>query len=41
LVATITGAHGGIVECDPAPRRTTFRVHLPMFTARDGRETEN
>ena len=41
LVAKIIGDHGGIVECDPAPRRTTFRVRLPMFTARDGRETEN
>jgi two-component system, NtrC family, nitrogen regulation sensor histidine kinase GlnL len=40
LVAKIVGDHGGIVECDPAPRRTTFRVRLPMFTARDGRETE-
>ena len=40
LVAKIVGDHGGIVECDPAPRRTTFRVLLPMFTARDGRETE-
>ncbi len=40
LVSKIVGDHGGIVECDPAPRRTTFRVRLPMFTARDGRETE-
>src|SRR3712207_3665379 len=40
LVAKIVGDHGGIVECDPAPRRTTFRVRLPMFRARDGRETE-
>lgn len=43
LVAKLVGSHGGIVECDPAPRRTTFRVLLPMFRARDGRglETEN
>jgi two-component system, NtrC family, nitrogen regulation sensor histidine kinase GlnL len=41
LVAKIVGDHGGIVECDPAPRRTTFRVLLPMFRARDGREAEN
>jgi two-component system, NtrC family, nitrogen regulation sensor histidine kinase GlnL len=38
LVAKIVGDHGGVVECDPAPRRTTFRVLLPMFRARDGRE---
>ena len=38
LVAKVVGDHGGIVECDPAPRRTTFRVLLPMYTARDGRD---
>ncbi len=37
LVAKIVGAHGGVVECDPAPRRTTFRVLLPIYSARDGR----
>jgi two-component system nitrogen regulation sensor histidine kinase GlnL len=31
LVAKIVGDHGGIVECDSQPRRTTFRVLLPMF----------
>ena len=41
LVAKIVGDHGGIVECDPAPRRTTFRVLLPMYRARDGRGTES
>jgi two-component system, NtrC family, nitrogen regulation sensor histidine kinase GlnL len=41
LVAKIVGDHGGIVECDPAPRRTAFRVLLPMYRARDGREAEN
>lgn len=40
LVAKIVGAHGGVVECDPAPRRTTFRVLLPIFSARDGRGSE-
>jgi two-component system nitrogen regulation sensor histidine kinase GlnL len=40
LVAKIVGAHGGVVECDPAPRRTTFRVLLPVYSARDGRATE-
>jgi two-component system nitrogen regulation sensor histidine kinase GlnL len=37
LVAKIVGDHGGIVECDPAPRRTTFRILLPMHRANDGR----
>src|SRR5829696_2953047 len=40
LVAKIVGDHGGIVECHPAPRRTTFRVLLPMYSARDGRGSE-
>ena len=40
LVAKLVGDHGGIVECDPAPRRTTFRVRLPMYTARDGRDLQ-
>ncbi|MFN8832162.1 MAG: two-component system sensor histidine kinase NtrB [Labrys sp. (in: a-proteobacteria)] len=30
LVAKIVGDHGGIVECESQPRRTTFRVLLPM-----------
>ncbi|GLS43078.1 two-component system sensor histidine kinase NtrB [Methylobacterium brachythecii] len=37
LVAKIVGDHGGIVECDPIPRRTAFRILLPMSSARDGR----
>ena len=41
LVAMIVGAHGGVVECDPAPRRTTFRMLLPMHRARDGRDAES
>jgi two-component system nitrogen regulation sensor histidine kinase GlnL len=41
LVAKIVGAHGGVVECDPAPRRTTFRVLLPIYSARDGRGSED
>jgi two-component system nitrogen regulation sensor histidine kinase GlnL len=31
LVAKIVGDHGGIIECESQPRRTTFRVLLPMF----------
>ena len=33
LVAKIIGDHGGIVECDTQPRRTNFRVLLPVFAA--------
>jgi len=31
MVAKIIGDHGGIVECDSQPRRTTFRVLMPMY----------
>jgi two-component system nitrogen regulation sensor histidine kinase GlnL len=31
LVAKIVGDHGGIVECESQPRKTTFRILLPMF----------
>ena len=40
LVAKIVGDHGGIVECDPAPRRTSFRILLPMHRADDGRASD-
>jgi two-component system nitrogen regulation sensor histidine kinase GlnL len=30
LVAKIIGDHGGVIECDSRPRRTEFRVMLPM-----------
>jgi two-component system nitrogen regulation sensor histidine kinase GlnL len=40
LVAKIIADHGGIVECESHPRRTTFRVLLPMFAPRDGRSTK-
>ena len=32
LVAKIVGDHGGIIECESVPRKTTFRVLLPMFS---------
>ncbi len=32
LVAKIVGDHGGIIECDSLPRRTVFRVLMPMYT---------
>ena len=41
LVAKIVRDHGGIVECDPQPRRTTFRVLMPVFAQRDGRQSES
>jgi len=31
LVAKIVGDHGGIIECESQPRRTTFRVLMPIF----------
>jgi two-component system nitrogen regulation sensor histidine kinase GlnL len=40
LVAKIVGDHGGIIECEPAPRRTTFRVLLPMHRATPGTDAD-
>jgi len=37
LVAKIIGDHGGIAECESHPRRTTFRILMPMFAPTDGR----
>ena len=40
LVAKVIGDHGGVIEFDSQPRRTVFRVFLPLFTpaevAQDG-----
>ena len=33
LAAKIIGDHGGIIECESQPRRTIFRVLMPMFTS--------
>src|SRR5579871_5695544 len=33
LVAKIVRDHGGIVECESQPRRTTFRILMPKSTA--------
>jgi two-component system nitrogen regulation sensor histidine kinase GlnL len=35
LVAKIVGDHGGIIECESQPRRTTFRILMPVYTAAD------
>jgi two-component system nitrogen regulation sensor histidine kinase GlnL len=32
LVAKIVRDHGGVVECDSDPRRTSFRVLLPLYS---------
>ena len=34
LVAKLVGDHGGIVECESHPRRTTFRVLMPLASPR-------
>jgi two-component system, NtrC family, nitrogen regulation sensor histidine kinase GlnL len=34
LVAKIIGDHGGVIECESVPRRTTFRVLMPMYSDR-------
>jgi two-component system nitrogen regulation sensor histidine kinase GlnL len=36
LVAKIVGDHGGVVECESQPRRTTFRILMPMYRAAGG-----
>ena len=41
LVAKIIGDHGGIVECDSQPRRTTFRVLLPMYRGKSAASDQN
>ena len=34
LVAKLVGDHGGIIECESHPRRTTFRVLMPLQSPR-------
>jgi two-component system nitrogen regulation sensor histidine kinase GlnL len=31
-VAKIVGDHGGIIECESQPRRTIFRVLMPIYS---------
>jgi two-component system nitrogen regulation sensor histidine kinase GlnL len=40
LVAKIVGDHGGIIECESQPRRTIFRVLMPIYSG-DGEVTED
>jgi two-component system nitrogen regulation sensor histidine kinase GlnL len=35
LVSKVIGDHGGIIECESQPRRTIFRVLMPMFLGED------
>ncbi len=35
LTAKIVGDHGGIVECESQPKRTVFRLLLPLQSTRD------
>lgn len=39
LVAKVIGDHGGIVECESVPRRTHFRILLPLHQIRSGQAT--
>ena len=41
LVAKIIGDHGGIIECESQPRRTIFRVLMPMYSADADRKVED
>lgn len=43
LVAKIIGDHGGIIECESQPRKTAFRILMPMYkpTAQDASKHKN
>ena len=41
LVAKIVGDHGGIIECESQPRKTTFRVLLPMYNSAKNSDQSN
>ncbi len=36
LVAKIIGDHGGVIECESHPRKTIFRILMPVYSRRDG-----
>ncbi len=40
LVANIIGDHGGVIECDSKPKRTEFRVMLPVAEEKTETTTE-
>jgi len=40
LVAKLIGDHGGTIECESQPRRTIFKVLMPMYAPLDGRSTK-
>jgi two-component system nitrogen regulation sensor histidine kinase GlnL len=40
LVAKIVRDHGGIIECEPHERGTTFRMLLPMMREAQQNQTE-
>jgi two-component system nitrogen regulation sensor histidine kinase GlnL len=35
LVAKIIGDHGGVIECESHPRKTVFRILMPVYSRRD------
>jgi two-component system, NtrC family, nitrogen regulation sensor histidine kinase GlnL len=41
LVAKIVGDHGGVVECESQPRRTTFRILLPAYSGPIGSDGDD
>jgi two-component system nitrogen regulation sensor histidine kinase GlnL len=40
LVAKLIGDHGGTIECESQPRRTKFKVLMPMHVPQDGRSAQ-
>ena len=38
LVAKLVGEHGGVIDVDSRPRRTVFRVMLPVINATESVE---
>jgi two-component system, NtrC family, nitrogen regulation sensor histidine kinase GlnL len=40
LVAKVVGDHGGVIEFESQPRRTVFRIYLPVAGAKDGERRE-
>ncbi|NQV84825.1 MAG: PAS domain-containing protein [Rhodospirillales bacterium] len=41
LVAKIIGDHGGVIECDSQPKRTEFRVMLPMTESSETQDIQD